>query len=174
MDKVTIIEAARLADLHPNTVRNWRKSGKLKTAEKVLDNNVDTWVVDPQEVNQLANHVRPTNGVNNRSYTVNAPDGQPNPEPVQQSPAAAITQAQEQTIAFMRESVVRPLVESNERLVAENGSLREEVGTLKERLRTLEAAQPLPQPPPAPEVSPVLSSETLRPEPPKKRRWWQF
>ncbi len=184
MDKVTLIEAARLVDLHPNTVRNWRKAGKLKTAEKVLDNNVETWVVDPQEVNQLADHNRSTNGVNNRSYIVNPPDGQPIGEAVAQastSPGAAISPVQEQTIAFMRESVVRPLVEANERQVAEiqklsreNGELSAELRIVKQRLDTLQASQAAPQPPSAPEPSPVLSTETLRPEPPRKRRWWQF
>ncbi len=55
------------------------------------------------------------------------------------------------------------------------------ISQLTERVKTLEAqlqaAQPLPQPTPAPEVAaPVTITPTAEnvPEPPKKRRWWQF
>lgn len=52
------------------------------------------------------------------------------------------------------------------------------LGQFQERVKNLEAqlqaSQAAPVAQPAPEPSPVLSSETLRPEPPRKRRWWQF
>ncbi len=167
-----------MVDLHPNTVRNWRKTGKLKTAEKVLENNVDTWVVDPQEVHQLVQASRSTNWMNNRSYTVNIPDGQPNQEQVTQASPTAISLVQEQTIAFMRESVVKPLVEANDRHVVEIGSLKEEVGTLKERLRYLEAqlqaAIAVVQPPVAPVAPPPADITPIAgnaPQPVKKGFW---
>jgi hypothetical protein len=46
-----------------------------------------------------------------------------------------------QNLTFFRESIVRPLVEANERQVSIIQELREELGTLKERLRQMEAGQ---------------------------------
>ncbi len=47
-------------------------------------------------------------------------------------------------------------------------------GRVKTLEAQLEASQAALQPQPTPEPSPILSSETMRPEPPRKRRWWQF
>lgn len=191
MDKVSFQDAAKQAEVHFNTLRNWRKAGKLKTAEKVLEKGRELWIVDPAEVVEITRQSRqslpesPVNyhvdidGDNPANDRSDAPPNPPNWPPT--GPAAQSlnpTPALEQTLVFMRESVVRPLVEANERQAARLEEMAGEIGTLKERLRNVEAqlqaAQPLPQPPPDPEPSPVLSSETLRPEPPRKRRWWQF
>lgn len=193
MDKVSFQEAAKQAGVHLNTVKNWRKAGKFKTAQKVLENGHELWLVDPAEVVQIARQARQNlpdiaeqsvvdlgeNKVDNRS---DAQTTQPNWPPTGQNAeelpstqsAQGLAPALEQNLTFFRESIVRPLVEDLARARTELGEAKEEIGTLKERLRALEASQPLPQPTPAPEPSPVLSSETLRPEPPRKRRWWQF
>lgn len=49
--------------------------------------------------------------------------------------------------------------------------LTERVKILEAQLEASQASQERPE---RPEPSPVLNSETLRPEAPKKRRWWQF
>jgi myosin heavy subunit len=48
------------------------------------------------------------------------------------------------------------------------------IGQLQQQVKQFEAAQAARVAQTAPEPSPVLSSEPLRPETPKKRRWWQF
>lgn len=196
MDKVSLLEAARSAGLHPNTVRNWRKLGKLNTVEKVVENKIEAWVVDPDEVAQLAQISRATNGfgrATNNPHDDVAPIGgpyassgqdttQPRPGAGPDSPGGQISPAFEQSLALIRESVVRPLVEANERQASKIEDLSAQVGTLQERVRQLEARlaesvpihhAPAPQPVAAPvvEPSPVLNRETLQPVPPKKGFW---
>lgn len=168
MDKIPFNEAARLAGIHLNTLRNWQKSGKLKTSEKIIENGRELWIVDPSELNNLSSqHVKRTDTNNVVTIdTNNAPPGEPGP---------ITSPALEQTLVFMRESVVRPLVEANERQAAVIGELREEIGSLKERLRALEAATATPQP--APEPQPIMPV-TISPVPeiavePVKRGFWQ-
>ncbi len=191
MDKVSLLEAARSAGLHPNTVRNWRKLGKLKTVGKVVENKIEAWVVDPEEVAQLAQISRATNGsarAANKPHDDMAPIGGPHASSDQDatqprlgagpdSPVGQISPAFEQSLSLIRESVVRPLVELVDRQTDQIKEMSEEIGSLKERLRALEASQPLPQPPRTPEpVAPVTitPAHEIAPEPPKKRRWWQF
>ena len=78
MDKVPFSEAAKLAGIHPNTIRNCRKAGKLKTAEKVLENGIEVWIIDPAEVSQVTLQARPNIPVNNNN-DVNTPDVNPTP-----------------------------------------------------------------------------------------------
>ena len=73
MDKIPFSEAAKLAGIHPNTIRNWRKAGKLKTTEKVIENGIEVWMVDPAEVSQVALQPKSSNPDNNPN-TVNIPD----------------------------------------------------------------------------------------------------
>jgi hypothetical protein len=170
MDKIPFNEAARLAGIHLNTLRNWQKAGKLKTAEKIIENGRELWIVDPSEVESLSSqHVKKidTNTADSID-TNNAPPGEPGP---------ATSPAFEQSLALIRESVVRPLTD----LVASQNSRIEELslelGELRAELRHLKAqagAQP------ASEVESNTTPNSAREEalqpaqPPKKRRWWQF
>lgn len=187
MDKVSFQEAAKQAEVHFNTLRNWRKAGKLKTAQKVLENGRELWVVDPAEVIEIARQSRQGLPESPANYHVDISEDNPANDrsdasttppiwPPSGQTAQGITPppALEQTLVFMRESVVRPLVEANERQAARLEEMAEQIGSLKERVRQLEAVQAAHAAQPAPEPSPVLNSATLRPEPPKKRRWWQF
>lgn len=191
MDKVSFQDAAKQAEVHFNTLRNWRKGNKLKTAEKVLENGRELWIVDPTEVLEIARQSRqglpdqPANyhvdidGVNPANDLKNNPPIPSNDATT--GPGLAVTPEFEQTLVFMRESVVRPLVEANERQAATIGELKEEVGTLKERLRNLEeklqaaqashAAQVAPQPPPpAPiTVQPVVTPQNA----PQPKQGWR-
>lgn len=201
MDRVTLVEAARLVDLHPNTVRNWRKADKLKSAEKVVENGVDVWLVDPQEVHQLAQESKAAKrSTKDSSWSDNTPQDDVYPKPysggpddnkgktatgsAQDSPGGAVSPLVEQNLAFFRESIVRPLVEANERQAAKIEDLSVQVGTLQERVRQLEArlaesvapaqppVAPAPRPPAAgPEPSPVLNRDTLQPVEPRKGFW---
>lgn len=183
MSKVPFGEAASVAGVHFNTLRNWRKAGKLKTAEKVIENGRELWLVEQQEVDNISRQSRQNAPETPANYHVDIDGVNPaNDPPIEprNGPGLSTTPALEQTLVFMRESVVRPLVEANERQAARLEEMAEEVGSLKERVRELEArlaqnketirsvAQPVIEP------SPVLNRETLQPELPKKRRWWQF
>jgi hypothetical protein len=165
MDKVPLSEAARQIGIHPNTIRNWRKAGKLKSAEKVSENGTEVWIVEPSEVSKIAAQARP-GVIGNINNPVAAPD-------INQS----FIENPANLFELIREGVVRPLTELVERQSAQIKEMAEESGILKERVRQLEAKQaetPPARPKLAPEPSPVLNRETLQPEPPKKRRWWQF
>lgn len=183
MSKVPFGEAATNAGVHFNTLRNWRKAGKLKTAEKVLENGRELWLVEQEEVDNICRQSRQNITESPANYHVDIDAVNPVNIPSNEAkaePRLATAPALEQTLVFMRESVVRPLVEANERQAVRLEQMAEEIGSLKERIRQLEAKQaesPAPQPAPAPtlEPSPILNKETLQPEPPKKKRhWWQF
>jgi hypothetical protein len=165
MDKVPLSEAARQVGVHPNTIRNWRKAGKLKSAEKIAENGTEVWIVEPSEVSKVAAQARP-GVIGNINYPVAAPGIN---EGSTENPA--------ELFELIREGIVRPLTELVERQSDQIKEMAEELGTLKERVRQLEAKHaetPPARPKQTPEPSPVLNRETLQPEPPKKRRWWQF
>ncbi len=185
MSKVPFGEAATNAGVHFNTLRNWRKAGKLKTAEKVLENGRELWLVEQEEVDNISRQSRRNLPGTPANYHVdidgvNTANTQSNE--TRTGPGLATTPALEQTLVFMRESVVKPLVEANERQAARLEQMAEEIGSLKERIRQLEAKQAESQAPQSlqapvlvPEPSPILNKETLQPElPKKKRRWWQL
>lgn len=181
MSKVPFGEAATNAGVHFNTLRNWRKAGKLRTAEKVIENGRELWLVEQEEVDNMSRQSRQNLPKTPANYHVNIDGVNPANDPpteVTNGPGLSTTPALEQTLIFMRESVVRPLVEANERQAARLEEMAEEIGNLKERIRQLEARQAENIEPARqvaqPEPSPVLNRETLQPEPPKKRRWWQF
>lgn len=173
MEKISFSEAARLAGIHPNTIRNWRKAGKLKTTEKVLEKGIEVWIVDPEEITHFALQARPSGDTNNTN-TVN------NPNNVVSSLGSPQMAGFEQSLLFMRESVVKPITDLVERQSTQIKEMSEELGTLKERIRQLELKQaeaPVPgsEQMLVPEPSPILNKETLQPELPKKKRhWWQF
>ncbi len=187
-DNITLAEAAKAVGLHFNTLRNWRKSGRLLSAQKVIERGVEIWVVSLSEVQRIAeetHNLRPP-----QPYNIPAQPPITDGPTIDQQPMTTSLQAQNMALVIseaVKESI-KPLADllsqqnvvvakqSDElnKLNRENGELSAELRLLKERLEVLQAAQAAPQPQPAPEPSPVLSSETLRPEPPKKRRWWQF
>jgi hypothetical protein len=154
MDKVSFQDAAKQAGVHFNTVKNWRKAGKFKTAEKVIENGRELWLVDPAEVIQVARqskqglseiqdnvhvHIDGTNIDNDRSdvYTT-----QTKAPPSSQS--ISTSQALEQNLTLIRESIVRPLVEANERQAVRLEEMARENERLKERVKQLEAGQAAP------------------------------
>jgi hypothetical protein len=196
--KVTLAQAAGAVGVHINTIKTWRRSGYLKSAELIIEHGVEVWHVKLDEAIQVAEARRKNRVASSRSNGV-YPAGYPGssstsqgaptvkvPEQVLPGQVGQISPAFEQSLALIRESVVRPLVEANERQATKIEDLSVQVGTLQEKVRQLEARlaesvvqipAPSPQPPAAPELepSPVLSRETLQPvAPPKKRRWWQF
>jgi hypothetical protein len=107
---------------------------KLKTTEKVVENGIEVWIVDPAEVSQIALQPK-ANNLDNNVNTVNIPDVNPTPT------TTPLAGGFEQSLVFMRESVVKPLTDLVERQSNQIKEMSEEIGTLKERLRALEAAQ---------------------------------
>lgn len=172
MSKITLGEASRVAGVHFNTLRNWRKTGKLKSAEKVIENGRELWLVDLEEVESLAGQSRQSVPTSQENQGVDIGHNNSTSQPV-----AAPGQGFEQSLLFMRESVVRPLVEANERKDKQLREMAEEIGTLKERLRVLEAAhvartgQEADKPAGPVDITPKAESG---PGPAKKRRWWRF
>lgn len=53
-DRITMTEAADLAGVHRNTIRNWAKSGKLTSAVLEDEDGVKVWRIDRDEVEQVA------------------------------------------------------------------------------------------------------------------------
>ena len=145
---VTFSEAAKRAGIHPNTIRNWRKAGRLKTAQKVVENNSEVWLVELDEVLSVAGQ-----GVSQRAYNPNNSfiGDNVNPTPnnsllIQETIAAAVNQAVAPLTA---------LVGQQSQQIAE---LNRELGRLEEKLSQL---QNQPRPAPAPDE-----------EKPKKRSWF--
>jgi hypothetical protein len=173
MDKIPFAEAARLAGVHPNTVRNWRKAGKLTTALKVFENGNETWLVDPNEVQDIAQQ-KANNWHPNNNNSVDTPIVNPaSIEPGQSNPAF------EQSLALIRESVVRPLVEELAAARVRNEALALELGEMRERVKQLEAdrvtREPVQEPPQAIEVqipASVLESPTAPKQAGKRPSWW--
>lgn len=180
MDKISFSEASGLAGVHFNTLRNWRKAGKLKTAEKIIENGREMWIVDPEEVEQLTRQSR-------QDYHDNTPvdigpinvDNPPreqhnqNPQASANPPTpggAAPTLALEQSLIFMRESVVKPLVEANERQALRLEQMAEEIGSLKQRIKQLEEAQPSPGPDVTQTQNPPQPVDLPAPTPPPTRK----
>jgi hypothetical protein len=104
-EKVTLAQAAGQTGVHVNTIKTWRRSGYLKTAELIIEHGVEVWHVDLDEAIQVAQSRR-KNRVdsiqNSGVYPAGYPDSKP---PIQESaPAPAVplvaTPAQEQTIAL--------------------------------------------------------------------------
>lgn len=167
MSKVTFTEAATAAGVHFNTLRNWRKANKLTTAEKVVENGVEIWVVDLEEIEQLARQSRHKRLVNNKS-TVDGlnvdlpPVDVPGPARAANNTPLTIRPELENFMALVERSQ-KPLLERIdnltdrvENLARENGDLARQNEDLKERVKALEAAQAAPQPQPAPiPVQPV-------------------
>lgn len=182
MDKVSFQDAAKLAAVHFNTVKNWRKAGKLKTAEKVLENGRELWLVDPSEVIQIARqsrqnlpeipdnqavHIDGANIDNGRTDVYTTPLNVPSRgQDISTNPAL------EQNLTFFRESIVRPLVEANERQAARLEELAQEIGTLKERLRQVEAGQVAQETRPEIVDNKQPAAFEIPAQPGKKRGFW--
>jgi len=52
--RVTFSEASKRAGVHINTIRNWRRAGRLKTAQLVVENGSEVWLVELDEILAIA------------------------------------------------------------------------------------------------------------------------
>ncbi len=195
--QVTIGEAARLLAVHPNTIRNWQATGKLKSAHKALDGKKSVWLISLQEVTTISyqyHNNTDNNPTNTTGYTIgkqsgnrpgnNPPGGDNPPAPGQAAPADM-----EQSLLVLRDSWSKPFEEIIERQAGQLERLQEErrleaitaagiIATLEERLKQLETIQAAPTSPGAghtveiPADSPQAA--IAPPQPAKRRRWWQL
>ena len=128
---VTIREAADRLDVHPNTVRK-RVKDKVYTAEKVLTESGNTWLIDP---NSLINTTLPRGSQRTSSQEVN----------LKQANSTEIVRE------VVRE-VLTPFVEDLGRVREELGAervRREQAERERDELKQkLEALQEVPQTPP--------------------------
>jgi hypothetical protein len=194
MEKVTFAQAARPLGIHPNTLKNWQRSGRLSSAEKQLVKGVATWLVDPAEVAAVAlQHVSTPD--NTRQPSPDRPDiagGQPrqsepdNPTTLIQPNTTTTGNNIDQNIMLWRDSLVAPLTAQLERqfnrieeLARENVNLIRDKEELAGRVRELEdrliAREAVQEPPQAVEVQiPAVGLET--PGAPKQAgmlaSWW--
>lgn len=194
MSKVTFSEAATAAGIHFNTLRNWRKSNKLTSAEKVLENGVEIWIVELSEVEQLARQSRHKRANNNKSSVdgsnpdlppvdVPGPPGTANNNP---NTVTTIAPGFDNFMALVERSQ-KPLLDQIGTLTSKVESLARENGELQERLRVMEAAQAphLAQSGPQPATTGQITTQPVEtpqnvptptpqpePQPQTKRGWW--
>lgn len=157
-EKVTLAQAAGRISVHINTIKTWRRSGHLKTAELIIEHGVEVWHVDLDEAIQVAQskrNKRVDSSLNNGVYPAGYPDAEPPKQESTPAPGQTLTinPVQEQTIAFFRDTVVAPLKDLIKEQGAEIAPLTAQNALLKDELDRLKAAQTAPQPPPAPEVA---------------------
>jgi phage shock protein A len=160
--KITLSEAAKAVGVHYNTLRNWRKAGWLKSAEKVIQSGNETWIVSLEEVASIARQRAMTPDYNPPQTASTPAPATDTPMP-DNSPAGPIVAAADvQTLANLLETTVKSLTEALERrdqdikqVQSENKELHRQIGTLEERLRLLEQAP------------------TKTPQNTPKKRWWQ-
>jgi hypothetical protein len=165
MPKVTFAEAARPLGIHPNTLKNWQRAGRLPGAEKQHVKGVATWLVDPDEVSTVAlQHLATLDNTARQDPTIPAdrPDsssGQArqsepdNPTTIEDDDSGGRRQSLspagnniDQNIMLWRDSLVAPLTAQLERqfnrieeLARENVNLIRDKEDLAGRVKELEA-----------------------------------
>ncbi len=117
-DKITFSAAAKLAGVHFNTLRNWRGSGRLKTASKDIIDGVPTWVVALQEVKELAakSKVRKSQKPKQQSNVVDVPSINSTPP---KAPQRALTAQDESSLIIFRDIIFK-LQSEKDNLIREN------------------------------------------------------
>lgn len=141
----TIQDAAIATGLHPNTIRNWIKQGRIKSASQVIQNNVKVWVVDLQEVRQLAGKLGDNTGNNTGNTTADMPPFEPQSPP---SPDKG------NSLNLIPEKLLEPLanvIQSQNDLIKEQGEkiadLSLQLGKVQGRLEAIEENNQQRQPP---------------------------
>ncbi len=190
-DNITLAEAAKAVGVHFNTIRNWRKQGRLVSAQKVIERGVEIWVVSLSEVQKIAeetHNLRPPTPYNipSQNPITDGPtiDQQPMTTSLQnaqfQNMTKAISEAVNQSVKPLadllaqRNALVDKQSEDLQKLNRENGEISTELRLLKERLEALEAVQAARvvsqqaiTTPPA-DITPVAE---IAPQPVKKGFW---
>lgn len=166
MEKTTLIQAAKLLSLHPNTLKNWQKAGRLPSAEKLKVKGKDVWFVDLDELREVSNNEPIFTQQTSEQTTTN----QEPPNGPQEPPTGGFGQS----LALWQEISIAPLLKANTDLLKSNDEkskrieeLALEIGQLRERLRLLETAQAAPQPPQRPEPPPSAEITHAAVEPPQ-------
>lgn len=186
MEKITLIQAAQILSLHPNTLKNWQKAGRLPSAEKIKVKGKDVWFVALEDVRNVANNEQTIyQTIPNRQEPINDPPTDPTDTPQQ-----ATTANNAQALDLWRETYIVPLERANADLLKSNDDKTKRIdelshanGVLEERVRNLEAqlqerlrmlqaaqaareAQPAPQPPPpAPIIVQPVETPQNAPQP---------
>jgi hypothetical protein len=197
MARISFSEAASAAGIHFNTLRYWRTKGKLKTAEKVVENGRELWTVEYEEVELLARQSPPKHPAK-QFVDIGGVLVDKGPSNGPTSPQAG---GIEQSLLVMRDAWIKPYQEAIDRLEldlqrerAERAGLVDrlearalEVGALRQKVEQLETvsktidnivindSQQAPTSP-APAISTQIPagspSEATAPKQPAKRRRW--
>ncbi|WJW70417.1 hypothetical protein OZ401_005101 (plasmid) [Candidatus Chlorohelix allophototropha] len=132
MRRLTFTEAAKEAGIHPNSIRNWNKAGKLTTVRSDIIRNQQTWTVEMWEVLQIAsaggltNSDNPNNNNGNQSAIVAVIEGQ----------RAAITKLEEEREGLLVR--IDGLQEGRATDRQEIGQLTGQLQQVEKRIATLE------------------------------------
>lgn len=156
--KITLQQAARLVGLHVNTIKNWRRAGRLTTAELLTEKGIQVWYVDPNEIIQIATQTKATI---DQSYPDNSHVQEPTATP---SPGTA------QMLDLIRESITRPLTDLIATQSAKIEELSKQVGSLEEQVKQLQRSSETPS---RQEATSAPERAESMPDVPRKRRWWQ-
>lgn len=173
--KIRLVEAAKIVGVHQNTLRNWRKAGKLKTVEKIFENGIEVWYVDLSEVQRLYQQTN-THLTDTQSQVF----GGTNED--QSLPSGSVNTNQ---LDIMRELLVTPLTELIKEQQTQITNMAMELGELRATINQLKEARILHQDGPQAENNPP-KVETHTQEfntaqnasndvqtPPKKLKWWE-
>ncbi len=138
VEKVTLAQAAKDSGVHVNTVKNWRKAGRLNSAEKIIERGIEVWYVDPGEIEGLAQQSK-AKSLNNTEKETNQ-----HKETIDYSTGnnnlPALVPQVEQFMSLVERSQ-QPLLERIDKLTNRNEELALEVGQLRERLKNMEEKQ---------------------------------
>lgn len=147
----TIQDAAIATGLHPNTIRNWIKQGRIKSAQQVIQNNVKVWLVDLQEVRQLAGKLSDNTDNNTGNTTSEMPPFEPQSPPQPEKG---------NSLNLIPEKLLEPLanvIQSQSDLIKEQGEkiadLSLQLGKVQGRLEAIEENNQQRQPQTMPERS---------------------
>ncbi len=182
-EKVTLAQAAGQVGVHINTIKTWRRSGYLKSAELIIEHGVEVWHVSLEEAIQVAQSKR-NKRVDSSKNTGGYPAGYTDNNSVMaenNNPAPAsggqLLARPEQAMLELITQTQKPLLEMLNSRDTTIQELTAELATVKERLRALEAAQAqvaqkIQQPAVATKLAEPLPAPT--PEPIKERRVFGF
>lgn len=182
-EKVTLAQAAGQVGVHVNTIKTWRRSGHLKSAELIIEHGVEVWHVNLDEVIQFAHakrKIRVDSNPESRVYPVVYPENNTanRAEAAQDTGTGRVLARPEAAMLELITQTQKPLLEMIERRDVTIQELSAKVGSLEERLKAYESAQAAhvphsnPEAAPSADITTALITPAPTPIPAKQSSGW--